>query len=57
MTLQPELIISDIITDEEIYLINKSEESQLLESFSTTEAGKAGRNSFCRRVDDQKDDY
>ena len=57
MTLQPELIISDIITDEEIYLINKSEESQLLESFSTTEAGKVGRNSFCRRVDDQKDDY
>ena len=35
-----ELIISDIMTDEEICLINKSEESSVLESIPTTEAGE-----------------
>ena len=34
-----ELIISDIMTDEEICLINKSKESPVLESIPTTEAG------------------
>ena len=33
-----ELIIPDIMTDEEICLINKSEESPVLESVPTTEA-------------------
>ena len=33
-----ELIIPDIMTDEEICLINKSEESPVLESVKTTEA-------------------
>ena len=35
-----ELIISDIMTDEEICLINKSKESPVLESIPTTEAGE-----------------
>ena len=35
-----EQIISDIMTDEEICLINKSEESPVLESILTTEAGE-----------------
>ena len=34
------LIISDIMTDDEICLINKSEESPVLESIPTTEAGE-----------------
>ena len=47
-----ELVISDIMTYEEIFLINKSEESPALESIPTSEAGEVGRNSYCRRVDD-----
>ena len=39
-----ELIISDIMTDEEICLINKSKESPVLESIPTTEAGEAEIN-------------
>ena len=35
-----ELIISDIMTGEEICLINKSKESPVLESIPTTEAGE-----------------
>ena len=35
-----ELIVPDIMTDEEICLINKSEESPVLESIPTTEAGE-----------------
>ena len=47
-----ELVISDIMTYEEIFLINKSEESPALESIPTSEAGEVGRNSYCGRVDD-----
>ena len=47
-----ELVISNIMTDEDIFLINKSEESPALESIPTSEAGEVGRNSYCRRVDD-----
>ena len=35
-----ELVISDIMTDEEISLINIREESPVLESIPTTEAGE-----------------
>ena len=35
-----ELIISDIMTDEKICLINKNEASPVLESIPTTEAGE-----------------
>ena len=35
-----ELVISDIMTDEEICSINKSEESPVLESIPATEAGE-----------------
>ena len=39
-----ELIISDIMTDEEICLINKSKESPVLESIPTAEAGEVEIN-------------
>ena len=39
-----ELIISDIMTDEEICLINKSKESPVLESIPTMEAGEVEIN-------------
>ena len=45
-----ELIITNIIIGLEISLINKSEESPVLESIPTTEAGEVGRNNFFRRV-------
>ena len=45
-----ELIITNIIIGLEISLINKSEESPVLESIPTTKAGEVGRNNFFRRV-------
>ena len=45
-----ELIISRIMNEEEIDLLNKSEESPMLELIPTS---WGSRNSFCGRVDDK----